>query len=133
MGCTSSPSAPIEAPSAAAEPPVAVAPTAIAGATPPTDTQGAFQPPFPQREELFLPPDLSSLARLPDRLDGQDVVVRGFVNFQGQRVVLEINGAVRVLKEGEQHQGVEVRSIAPPAVSLQRGSHRWTLQLARRS
>jgi hypothetical protein len=67
----------------------------------------------------------------PNRVDGPDVAVRGFMNLDGQHVVLEINGTVHVIAEGQQQGGVEVLSIAPPRVVLQRRGERWTAQLLR--
>jgi hypothetical protein len=90
-----------------------------------------FQPPYPNRTELFIPPDLTYTARTPDRVDGPNVAVRGFMSLDRQRVVLEINGAVHILEEGEQQAGIEVVSIAPPRVVLQRRGERWTAQLLR--
>src|SRR5687768_13679471 len=125
-----------EAPTAAEAPPAASSPEPVAVAESPTPAPTAtaaapaarpFEPPFPQRDERFVPPDLSSLSRAPVRVEGRDVVVRGFVNFEGPKVVLEIDGEVRVLAEGDQHRGVEVLSIAPPEVNLQSDSRRWTM------
>jgi hypothetical protein len=90
-----------------------------------------FQPPYPNRAELFIPPDLTHVVRAPSSIDGPDVAVRGFMSLDRQHVVLEINGAVHVLEEGEQHAGVQVVSIAPPRVVLQRRGERWTAQLLR--
>jgi hypothetical protein len=59
------------------------------------------------------------------------VAVRGFMSLDGQRVVLEINGAVHIVGEGEKAEGIDVVSIAPPRVVLQRGGERWTAQLLR--
>jgi hypothetical protein len=53
------------------------------------------------------------------------------MNLDGQHVVLEINGAVHILEEGQQQSGVEVVSITPPRVVLQRRGERWTAQLLR--
>jgi hypothetical protein len=92
-----------------------------------------FTPPYPNRTELFIPPDLSTLAHLPTRSDGPNVVVRGFANVGGPRVVLEIDGKVRILAEGEKFEGMEVVAITPPMVSLQSGGDRWTARLSKAS
>ncbi len=106
-------------------------------AAPPASTPSAvapeqpFQPPYPHRTELFLPPDLSTMARLPSTGDGPSVVVRGFANLDGPRVVLEIDDTVQILAVGEEYAQLQVVAITPPRVTLQRRGERWTAQLTR--
>ena len=57
------------------------------------------------------------------------VELLGFVNVDDHRVVLSINGAVYPVAVGESQLGVEVISIQPPAVVLQRGRLRWQATL----
>jgi hypothetical protein len=128
-GCASeAPPRPPEVAAGIAAPNVAEVPSTSAPLETPEEP---FQPPYPNRTELFIPPDLTHFAHLPDRVDGPSVAVRGFMSLDGQRVVLEINGAVHILAEGEQEGGVEVVSIAPPRVVLQRRGERWTAQMLR--
>jgi hypothetical protein len=87
-----------------------------------------FQPPFPNRQEIFAPPEIGDRRAL-ERGEARLAVVRGFIQFRGQRVVLEIGDEVRVLAEGDRHRGLEVIGIAPPNVTLRRGGTRWVEQL----
>lgn len=57
------------------------------------------------------------------------VELKGFVNVDGPRVVLSIDGVVAPLAEGGEKYGVQVISIHPPSVVLQRGRSRWTATL----
>jgi len=90
----------------------------------------SFEPPFPDRVELFVAPKRQGRG-VKKSADGFDNAVEllGFVNVDGQRVVLSINGFVLPLAEGSQEAGVEVISIQPPAAVLQRGRQRWQVNL----
>lgn len=91
-----------------------------------------FKPPFPNRVELFLPPENrppSSDVRVSSR---DDVVLMGFANVAGPRTVLKIDGIVAPLGVGESRGDVRVLAIDPPKVDLQRGERRWTENLADR-
>jgi len=86
----------------------------------------AFAPPFPDRTTLFQAPKRQG--RGGSGATGQSeasVELLGFVNVNGPRVALAINGLVTTVAEGEQEYGIEVISIQPPAVVLQRGRQRW--------
>lgn len=132
-GCAKAPSsqASAEQPALAENAAAVMTPPAPIALATPTAVEAPFEPPFPERQELFIPPDLSTLTQIPTQLEGTDLVVRGFANFEGPRVILEIDGKVRVLKEGEEFRGIQVTSITPPMISLQRGGQRWTARLAR--
>jgi len=95
----------------------------------PAEAERPFQPPFPQREELFVPPDQSTLAKSASESEEPDLKLKGFVNFQGLRVMLEMRGKIATLREGEERNGVKVVSIAPPRVVLQSEGRRWTESL----
>jgi predicted small lipoprotein YifL len=89
----------------------------------------AFDPPYPNRENLFLAPKRSSThAKTPGSVE-QTVELLGFVNVEKQKVILSINGDVFPICEGEQQAGIEVISIQPPAVVLQRDRERWQATL----
>jgi len=90
----------------------------------------AFEPPFPDRVELFVAPKRQGrgVKKSADGIDNA-VVLLGFVNVDGQRVILSIDGLVSPLAEGSQEAGIEVISIQPPAVVLQRGRQRWQVNL----
>jgi len=96
----------------------------------PEPVADAFESPFPDRVELFVAPRRRGRG-VKKSADGVDNAVEllGFVNVDGQRVVLSIDGLVSPLAEGSQEAGIEVISIQPPAVVLQRGRQRWQVTL----
>ena len=85
-----------------------------------------FNPPFPDRTKLFQAPKRQGGSRVNSHDPSESSVeLLGFVNVNGPRVALSINGLVTTVAEGDTQQGVEVISIQPPAVVLQRGRQRW--------
>ena len=90
----------------------------------------SFEPPFPDRVELFVAPQRTGRGakESPDKSENS-IELLGFVNVDDQRVVLSIDGLVWPLTEGSQEAGIEVISIQPPAVVLQRGRQRWQVSL----
>ncbi|MCH7750744.1 MAG: hypothetical protein IH898_01110 [Planctomycetes bacterium] len=86
-----------------------------------------YQPPYPDRVDLFLAPKREGKSTLNDREGAVELL--GFVNVDRHRAVLLINGAVYPIAEGDSQLGVEVISIQPPAVVLQRGRQRWQATL----
>lgn len=90
----------------------------------------AFEAPFPDRVNLFHAPKRQGKGAT--KASGQSesaVELLGFVNVDGQRVVLSIDGMVSPIAEGEKQDGIEVISIQPPTVVLQRGRQRWQTSL----
>jgi hypothetical protein len=91
-----------------------------APAAPVTD----YQAPFPNRIDLFVAPKRQGTVRTEGgSSDAVDLV--GFVRLDRQQAVLSINGQVTRIAEGGEHEGIEVISIQPPNVVLQRGRQRW--------
>jgi hypothetical protein len=88
----------------------------------------AFTPPFPQRLELFEPPQRQSTARRDDE-HGETVELKGFIDVDEPRVVLSIDGVISSVPAGGEKYGVQVISIEPPTVVLQRGRNRWPATL----
>lgn len=91
---------------------------------PAEQTVADYQPPFPDRVDLFVPPKRQGGART----NGQEqdaVELLGFVRVDRPKAVLSINGQVASIAEGSAQFGVEVVSIQPPKVVLQRGRQRW--------
>ncbi len=88
----------------------------------------AYEPPYPDRENLFLAPKRSVSNKTHGNLE-QSVELLGFANVQGQKVILSINGIVVPMSEGTTQSGIEVISIQPPAVVLQRNRERWQATL----
>ncbi len=87
----------------------------------------AYRPPYPDRVDLFLAPKRAGKSTSNDREGAVELL--GFVNVDRHRAVLLINGAVYPIAEGDSQLGVEVISIQPPAVVLQRGRQRWQATL----
>jgi hypothetical protein len=89
----------------------------------------AFTPPFPDRLELFEAPKRAQGTVKRDDEHGETVELKGFINVDEPRVVLSIDGVISPVAEGGEKYGVQVISIQPPSVVLQRGRNRWTATL----
>ena len=88
-----------------------------------------FEPPYPHRENLFLAPKRSAVhLKSPGSVE-QSVELLGFANVGTPKVILSINGVVVPISEGQQESGIEVISIQPPTVVLQRDRERWQVAL----
>jgi hypothetical protein len=112
-------------PSASASP----AATATQKNSPAPPVAKTFTPPFQDRTDLFEPPHQSAGVARREEEHGATVELKGFVNVNGQQVVLAIDGVVLPIPEGGEKYGVQVISIKPPSVVLQRGRSRWTATL----
>lgn len=88
-----------------------------------------YKAPFPDRVELFVAPKRQGGARSPGDENQDAVELLGFINVDRSKVVLSINGQVTPAAEGETQLGVEIISIQPPTVVLQRGRQRWSATL----
>lgn len=87
-----------------------------------------YQPPFPDRVNLFLAPKRAGKSTASNQEEAVELL--GFVNVRNNhKAVLSINGIVYPVAEGESQFGVEVISIQPPGVVLQRGRQRWQASL----
>jgi hypothetical protein len=105
------------------------APAAEAAAPASTDvTVAEFEEPFPDRIELFVAPKRQGAAAVQGSSDNA-VELLGFVRVDRPRAVLEINGEISPMAEGDSHFGIEVISVHPPNVVLQRGRQRWQATL----
>jgi hypothetical protein len=107
----------------------AVATPALATDKPEPAAVAQFSPPFPDRIELFEPPKRAQGTIRQDDQNGETVELKGFVNVDRPRVVLSIDGVIAPISEGGEKYGVQVISIQPPSVVLQRGRSRWTATL----
>jgi hypothetical protein len=108
--------------------PVGGGETLIAAATEdreePKPVVAGYEAPFPDRVDLFVPPKRQGGVRVEgDAGDAVDLL--GFIRLDHQQAVLSINGQVTHIAEGASQDGVEVISIHPPSVVLQRGRQRW--------
>jgi hypothetical protein len=88
-------------------------------------TVAEYKPPFPERVDLFVPPKRQGGMRLKEGETEDAVELLGFVDVDRPQVVLSVNGQVVPIAEGATQYGVEVISIQPPKVVLQRGRQRW--------
>jgi hypothetical protein len=140
VGCNSADEPIVEAtpavaatPAAAEKPalkPVANPPKSPDAAAAPTPSQpiAQFTPPFPDRLELFEPPKRAQgTVRRDDA--GETVELKGFINVDEPKVLLAIDGVIAPIPEGGEKYGVQVISIEPPSVYLQRGRNRWKATL----
>jgi hypothetical protein len=91
-----------------------------------------YKLPFPHRTEMFVPPDQTVAAKTVREVAGTELALKGFVEFEGRRVVLEIDGKVVCLGEGEQRHGIAVVAVNPPQVTLQHHGRQWTESLLRK-
>lgn len=97
--------------------------------TPATTATADFSPPFPDRTELFEPPKRAASSVRRDEEHGESVELKGFITVDKPRAVLSIDGVISPVAEGGERYGVQVISIQPPSVVLQRGRSRWTATL----
>ena len=99
-------------------------------ATAAVETEVAYEPPFPNREDLFSPPKhMNNVARATGERSAESVVLMGFANLDRPRAVLAIDGIVTPLAHDEEANGVKVIAISPPEAVLQRGRSRWTASI----
>ena len=94
------------------------------------DPVANYEPPFPDRTDLFEPrKHAARVARLNTGDSAESVVLMGFAKLDEAHVVLAINGEVRPLRSGQEALGIQVISIEPPRAVLQRGRSRWTASI----
>ncbi len=90
----------------------------------------AYEPPFPDRENPFLAPQRNVQSAQGEGSNSRDEIqLLGFANVGRQKAILSINGMVVPIGEGDLESGIEVISIHPPAVVLQRNRQRWQTSL----
>jgi hypothetical protein len=107
----------------------AATPAVAAAEGDPVDPLEAYQAPFPERVDLFVPPKRQGGMVLTEGGTEEAVELLGFVRLDQPQVVLSINGEVTPIGEGGSQYGIEVISIQPPKVVLQRGRQRWQASL----
>jgi hypothetical protein len=95
----------------------------------PETQQTAYTPPFPERLDMFAVPKNKRSKQGSRAGSGDTVELIGFVHVDRPRAVLSIDGEVAPIAEGDRQAGVEVISIQPPVVVLQRGRERWQASL----
>ncbi len=120
--------APVAKPQAATPTPTVEVPK-VETPAPVPEAEANYTPPFPEREELFVPPRRNTNVVRTDTGGETSVELMGFVDVGGAHAVLAIDGEVTPLKIGAEKYGVQVISIDQPSVVLQRGRTRWTATL----
>jgi hypothetical protein len=140
VGCGSTEEPVVETPL-----PVASAPAKVDSPAPPAEKKPAsepeiaqpnaasapiaqFSPPFPDRLELFEPPQRAEGTVQRDDA-GETVELKGFINVDQPKVLLAIDGVIAPIPEGGEKYGVQVITIEPPSVVFQRGRNRRKLTL----
>lgn len=84
--------------------------------------------PFPNRNAMFVPPKIDSRVR-GSRVGEGDVQLKGLVDVDQPRAILDIEGATTLLAVGGEKYGVKVVSIENNEVTLQRGPTKWVASL----
>jgi hypothetical protein len=84
-----------------------------------------YTPPFPNRVDLFVAPKRQGGGGQSHDSSERAVELMGFIRVDRSRAILSINGQVSSIAEGETVDGIEVISVQPPSVLLQRGRQRW--------
>ncbi|MEX0714427.1 MAG: hypothetical protein WD278_18975, partial [Pirellulales bacterium] len=88
-----------------------------------------FKPPYPERRELFLPPQKPVDAAAVEQVGRPRVKLKGFANLDGLKALVSVDGVVSAVESGQFRGDVQVISIKPPRVTFQRDGHRWTESL----
>ena len=93
-------------------------------------TQGEFKPPYPNRTNPFhRPSSIGSLAGVGIDSSEQGVRLKGFVNVDGEKTLLVIDGRLFVLAENQEVAGVRVLDISQPNVIYTRDGAHHSLSL----
>jgi hypothetical protein len=130
----------VESPPAMPAPPVTPAPAAAPAHSRPVQptpepkriekpAAARYEPPFPDRVDLFVAPKREGGAAATPGTTDTAVELLGFVRLADLKAILSINGEVAPMKVGESRHGVEIISITPPNIVLQRGRQRWQASL----
>lgn len=95
----------------------------------PAERIAEYEPPFPDRAELFVAPKRQGSQVKHEGGFEESVELLGFATVNEPRVVLSIAGQVASIPAGGTVYGIEVISIETPKVVLQRGRQRWQASL----
>ena len=98
----------------------------------PSETGAAFEPPFPERTNLFARPNAqkaAGLVRKRQEVRGGDLLLKGFVNVGRPKAMLQMDGKLWIAGEGETRDDVSIVSVAPPKVSVARSGNNIELSL----
>jgi hypothetical protein len=103
---------------------------AQAGAIAQNETE--FVGPFPHRTNPFALPNAdhaASVAKVRANEKRSDERLLGFVDVDGRKALLQIDGQVWAARAGESRDGIEVVEIAPAHVTLRRQGATWNVSL----
>lgn len=142
-GCNSSKEPTIEVAAAAAQPvkTAAAAPVPSKASAKPaaalesanskvaTAPKATYNPPFPERADLFEPSKRAEKSARRGDEHGESVELKGFINVDQPQVVLSIDGVVSPVPEGGEKYGVQIIRIQPPSVDLRRNGRNWRATL----
>lgn len=96
------------------------------------ETDGKWQPPFPDNVDFFAPPASDSTEQnQPGDRGRAEVRVIGFSQMAGDvpKALLEIAGRIEMATVGDNLSGLTVVAIDEPSVTLQSPSDRWSVAL----
>lgn len=129
-GCAKDPGA--KPSTRANSPATATADAAKAPATEPTSPPvetAEFEPPYPQRQELFQPPRADESVATQTQPREAEVELKGFAHAGELKALLTIDGQLIAVPVGQVVGDLELISIAPPAVTLRRAGRSWVESL----
>ena len=97
-----------------------------------TTTAEEFRPPFPGRTELFrVDGDERATARVvrQQATDVADIQLKGFINVDRPRAILQVDGKVWIAHEGDVRDELTVVRVSPPNVTVTRHGERVELSI----
>ena len=119
-------------PTAAKDPRAARLPDGGAQASTTAPSASKFVGPFPHRTNPFALPNAdnaATAAKLRANEKRSDERLMGFVDVDGRKALLQIDGQVWAASAGESRGGIEVVEIAPAHVTLRRNGATWNVSL----
>jgi hypothetical protein len=88
-----------------------------------------FQPPYPQRQELFKPPRGDEPAAAQAQPRETVIQLKGFAQAGELKAILRIDGHLTALRVGQAVGTLELVSITPPQVTLRQDGRSWVESL----
>ena len=88
--------------------------------------------PFPHRTNPFALPNADSAATVAKQratVKKADERLLGFIDVDGRKALLQIDGKLWTAQQGDSRNGIEVVEIAPAEVTLRRDGATWQLTL----
>jgi hypothetical protein len=97
-----------------------------------TPTVEKYVGPFPHRSNPFALPNADSAAtaaKQRETVKQAEERLLGFINVDGRKALIQIDGKVWAAQQGDRRDGIEVVEIAPAKVTLRRDGATWQLSL----